>query len=131
MSISKENLLKNLRRIQKSLCVYQNPQQCDCKFVSDNVKDEDICSFHENGSGCPEIRQVIDLIGNFGENRFVDLIKSKKDVPVSSRRKYSLAGNNCCFECSSCSSKGGWPELCTDCIRRREICNSKHKSRKS
>lgn len=124
MSISKEQLLKNLRRIQKELCSYRSSTFCDCKFIKDS--DKEICSYDEQGSGCPEVSQAIELIEAMPNCEHAD----KEEKPKSSRRMYSLAGNNCCFECNSCSSKGGWPELCTDCIRRRELCQTKHKTRK-
>ncbi len=62
MSISKEQLLKNLCRIQKALCAYQSNKFCDCKYMQDSDRDSTICSLSENGSGCPEIKQTIELI---------------------------------------------------------------------
>lgn len=126
MPFTKTDLLKNLRRIQKALCAYQSSRFCDCKFMKDSDADSTICSLHENGSGCPEVREAIDLIEKIPDWD----THAQEEKPKSSRRLYSLAGNNCCFECNSCSSKGGWPELCTVCVRRREICQTKHKARK-
>ena len=62
MSISKEELLKNLRRMQKVLCAYQSSKFCDCKYIQDSYTDSTICSLYENGSGCPEIKEAIELI---------------------------------------------------------------------
>jgi hypothetical protein len=130
MSISKEQLLKNLRRIQKAICAYQSSKFCDCKYMQDSDKDSRICSLHEEGSGCPEVSRAIELIEAMPNCDECEHADKKEEKPKSSRRMYSLAGNNCCFECSSCSSKSGAPELCTVCIRKREICQTKHKGRK-
>jgi hypothetical protein len=130
MSISKEQLLKNLKRIQKALCAYQSSKFCDCKYMQDSDKDSTICSLREEGSGCPEISQVIELLEKLPEYNTCKQEDEKEEKPKFSRRMYSLAGNNCCFECNSCSSKSGAPELCTICIRKREICQTKHKGRK-
>jgi hypothetical protein len=82
--MKREQLITSLKRIQKRLCSYTK-QPCDCKFMRN--EDTDICNGHENGSGCPELFVVIQLLEIMSSNEFVKIAKRAKmynyfdDVP--------------------------------------------------
>lgn len=73
--MTRDQYLKNLRRIQKKLCSYTG-QPCDCKFIQD--KDIEICRGSENGSGCCEIFMAIYLIGSMTPSEFKKISKRAK-----------------------------------------------------
>lgn len=59
--MKQDDLVSSLGRIRKKLCAYRG-DFCDCKFMTNEDKDSDICRWSENGSGCPEILYAMRLI---------------------------------------------------------------------
>jgi len=59
--MKQDDLVSSLERIRKKLCAYMG-DFCDCKFMTNEDPDDDICRLSERGSGCPEIRCAFMLI---------------------------------------------------------------------
>lgn len=65
----KKELLRNLRKLQRGICVYNSEEFCDCKFGATNL---DKMKGGEE-TGCPEVRTVILLLENMTEDEYREL----------------------------------------------------------
>lgn len=77
--IRKEELIKNLEIIRKNLCCYSTPDICDCKYnpeLHSNELNENIPLTEH--TGCPELRQIIDLLSVMKEKDFYKLCKEAR-----------------------------------------------------
>lgn len=77
--ISKTKLEVSLERIRTALCAYIG-STCDCKYIHETIKNEDICMRHEAGSGCPEIMEAIALVKAMTPAEFKRIAKRAKIV---------------------------------------------------
>jgi len=59
--MKQDDLVYSLKRIRRKLCAYIG-DCCDCKFMTNEDSDDDICRWSEKGSGCPEIHYASMLI---------------------------------------------------------------------
>jgi hypothetical protein len=59
--MNQDDLVNSLKKIRKKLCAYIG-SPCDCKFITDETDDNQVCGRSENGSGCPEVLYAAALI---------------------------------------------------------------------
>lgn len=79
--IRKEELVKNLEIIRKNLCCYMIPDSCDCKYnpeLHSNKLNENILLTEH--TGCPEIRQIIDLLLVMKDEYFYKLCRKARII---------------------------------------------------
>jgi hypothetical protein len=81
MYIDRDALAQNIEKMRKKLCVYIG-NRCDCKFGGDNP------GRSEQGSGCPELYQVLALLRNMTKREY-DMIMKRgwKSTKSRARRK--------------------------------------------
>jgi len=67
--IHKKDLLWNLEKIRQQRCAYNAPEDssCDCKF---GKPEQEPSRGSETFSGCPEIRQAIEIIKTMDDDSF-------------------------------------------------------------
>ena len=64
--INKEDLLRNLEKVRLQRCAYSG-DRCDCKY---GQEDQEPNRMSETFSGCPEIRQTIEMIKTMDDDSF-------------------------------------------------------------
>jgi hypothetical protein len=70
--LTKNELRDNLKKMQKKLCVYKG--RCKCHYGADNPGGS------QQGSGCPETREVIDLLERMTEKEYAYISKRRPKV---------------------------------------------------
>jgi len=85
--MKQDELINSLERIRKKLCAYIGGEFCDCKFISKDDSDDDICGMSENGSGCPEIHTAIAIIKALTPAEIVEINKREHlDIKPSEKK---------------------------------------------
>ena len=67
-SISREELINNLKKLRRTLCGYTGENYCDCKYGCSNEGEE---------TGCAELRLTIQILEQIPEDYFKYLLDKR------------------------------------------------------
>jgi len=88
--LKRTELTEALERIQVGICAYRSHSFCDCKYGANKVGLND-----EDGSGCPEMRQMIAIMKEMTDteyqtilDRIVNKRKAKGPIQFPSSSKF-------------------------------------------
>ena len=73
----KKQLEAALVKIQKSICAYGSATFCDCKYGAENAGKKT-----ENGSGCPEIREIQAIFKVMTDFEYERMLKRIKKIQI-------------------------------------------------
>jgi hypothetical protein len=74
-AISREKLITNLTKMQKALCCYMGPT-CDCKYGFDKI------GTAGEQTGCPELREAVEILQIMSEDEFKGLAARAKLILI-------------------------------------------------